>query len=110
MTKKKTTKSKSKKAKPKTVRFIASRWTIFPSEITIDKLGVTVKDPGLFSGKETTMPFSRISHVDIICPSIGHSTITIHLMRESKKQIFGFTNIYAKKVKELISAKLKKRN
>src|ERR1035437_4488468 len=61
--------------------FTASRLTggnrVFRSRIIIDDQGVTLKDPGLFSGKEKTIPFSRISSVNIDCPFVGFSTIII---------------------------------
>ena len=49
--------------------FIASRLTkgngVFRSKIIIDERGVTVKDGGLFSGKEKTIRDPRISTVEI---------------------------------------------
>ena len=55
--------------------FIASRIAegnrLFPAQVVIDQLGVTLKVPGLFSGNEKTIPFDRISSVDIDCPLVG---------------------------------------
>lgn len=59
--------------------FIASRLAqgnrIFPSTIIIDQQGITLKVPGLFSGNEKTIPFSRVSSVDIDCPMVGWSEL-----------------------------------
>ena len=98
--------------------FIASRLTsgnrVFRSKISIDELGVTLKDPGLFRGKENTIPFISISSVDIDCPLIGFSTINIETNGEERISLHGFTAKNVKRMKELIlekqkSSELKKR-
>lgn len=50
---------------------------LFPNSITIDDFGVTIKRPSLLSSKEETIPFSKISSVNIDCPIVGFSTIII---------------------------------
>jgi len=86
--------------------FVASRLTggnkIFPSRISIDQKGVTLKIPGLFSGNEKTVPFTRISSVDIYCPFIGYSTITIETTGEGNIKAHGFTKNSVQRMKELI--------
>ncbi len=86
--------------------FTASRLTegnsVFPLTITIDELGITLKDPGLFSGKEKTIPFSRIASVDIECPFAGYSTIIIETTGEGKIRAHGFTKSEVKTMKSLI--------
>jgi uncharacterized membrane protein YdbT with pleckstrin-like domain len=86
--------------------FIASRLTegnrILPSKIIIDKLGVTLKVPGLFSGNEKTIPFNRISSVDIDCPFIGYSTIIIETTGEGEIRAHGFTKEEVKRIKQII--------
>lgn len=90
--------------------FIASRLTggnkIFPTRISIDQNGVTLKIPGLFSGNEKTVPYSRISSVDIICPFIGFSTITIETTGEGSIKAHGFRKNEVIKMKDLILAKI----
>ena len=90
--------------------FIASRWTdgnrIFPSKIIIDDLGVTLHDPGLFSGKEKTVPFSRISSVNIECPFLGFSTIIIETTGEGRIASQGFSKDNVKRMKEIILGKI----
>ena len=90
--------------------FIASRLTsgnkIFPSEIMIGQQGVTLKIPGLFSGNEKTIPFSRISSVDIVCPFIGYSTIIIGTTGEGSIQAHGFSKSQVVRIKELILAEI----
>ncbi|MEI6061997.1 MAG: PH domain-containing protein [Bacteroidota bacterium] len=90
--------------------FIASRLTqgnkIFPSKIIIDQLGVTLKIPGLFSGNEKTVPYSRIASVDIICPFVGYSTIIIETTGEGNIESHGFTKSEVKRMKELILGKI----
>ena len=74
--------------------YSASRLThgkrIFPSRIIIDDSSVTFKIPSLFSGKETTIPFSRISSVNIDCPFIGFSIIIIETTGEGQILAKGF--------------------
>ena len=50
---------------------------VFPHKITITDNSVTITEPGLFSNKEKTIPFSKIASVNIDSPLIGFSTITI---------------------------------
>jgi len=90
--------------------FIASRLTagnkFFPSQIIIDQLGVTLKIPGLFSGNEKTVPYSRISSVDIICPFIGYSTLVIETTGEGSIKAHGFTKAEVTRMKEQLLAKI----
>jgi len=90
--------------------FIASRLTegnrIFPSKIIIDKLGVTLKVHGLFSGNEKTIPFHRISSVDIDCPFVGYSTIIIETTGEGRINAHGFTKDEVIRMKKIILEKI----
>lgn len=90
--------------------FIASRLTagnkIFPSEIIVDESGVTLKIPGLFSGNEKTIPYTRISSVDIICPILGYSTISIETTGEGSIKAHGFTKSEVTRMKALILTKI----
>lgn len=90
--------------------FIASRLTagnkVFPAEIIIDLNGVTLKIPGLFSGNEKTIPYTRISSVYIDCPIIGYSTINIETTGEGCIKAHGFTKSEVTKIKERILAKI----
>jgi len=75
-------------------RYTASRLTagnrIFPAQLHIDDTGVTLKQPSLFSGKETTVPYSRIASVNIECPVVGFSTIHIQTTGEGMITVRGF--------------------
>ena len=90
--------------------FVASRLTagnrIFPSKIIIDNLSVTLKVPGFFSGNEKTIPYSRISSVDIDCPFVGYSTIIIETTGEGSIVAHGFTKNEVVRIKELILEKI----
>ncbi len=90
--------------------FIASRLTadnkVYPSEIIIDKDGVTLKIPGLFSGNEKTIPFKRISSVNTISPLIGYSTINIETNGDGSIKAYGFRKSEVRRIKELILAKI----
>lgn len=90
--------------------FTASRLSegnkIFPCIINIDTLAVTLKLPGLFNGKETTIPINRIASVDIETPLIGYSTIVIETTGEGKITAHGFTKAEVSLMKETILSKI----
>jgi hypothetical protein len=91
-------------------KFTASRLTegnrLFPIQIIINDIGVTVKIPNLFSGKEQTVPFSRISSVNIDCPFVGYSTILIETTGEGQISANGFLKREVIEMKELILSKI----
>ncbi|MEO7080269.1 MAG: hypothetical protein ABIY71_02040 [Flavobacteriales bacterium] len=90
--------------------FIASRVAegnrVFPSKIIIDQLGVTLKVPGLLSGNEKTIPFTRISSVDIDSPLVGYSTIIINTTGEGNIRAHGFTKAEVTRMKTMILEKI----
>jgi hypothetical protein len=86
--------------------FVASRFSngnkLFPSRLIINNAGVTVQSPSWFSGQETTIPFSRISAVNINSPFVGFSTITIQTTGESSISVSGFLKSEVTEMKMLI--------
>lgn len=94
--------------------FSASRWSsgnsIYPVRIEIDDLGVTLKHPGLFSGKEKTVPFNSISSVDVQSPMVGFSTIIITTTGEGNILAHGFIREDVKQIKELILSNIYKKS
>lgn len=80
--------------------------TLFRSRLTLSAQGVTLRLPSLFSGDEKTVPFSRISSVNIRCPFIGYSDIDIETTGEGGISVHGFTASDARKIKELILEKV----
>ncbi|MFY8021504.1 MAG: hypothetical protein ACOVP1_09910 [Bacteroidia bacterium] len=93
------------------ISFTASRLTagnrIFPNQIQIDELGITFKIPGIFSGEEKTIPFNRVSSVELICPVIGFSTIIVETTGEGNIQAHGFTKDEVTQMKKIILEKIK---
>lgn len=92
--------------------FIASRLAegnrVFPAQITIDQQGVTLKVPGLFRGNEKTVPFTRISSVNIDSPMVGYSSIIIETTGDGRINAHGFTKAEVKKMKTMILERLDK--
>jgi uncharacterized membrane protein YdbT with pleckstrin-like domain len=86
--------------------FITSRLSegnkVFPTKIIIDNQGVTVEVPGVFSKKEETIPFTKISSVKADCPFIGFSTLIIETTGNGRVSTCGFTKDEVKRMKELI--------
>lgn len=91
-------------------RFTASRLTagnrIFPAQLHIDGVGVTLKLPSLFSGKETTVPYSRIASVNIECPVVGFSSIHIQTTGEGMITLHGFMRNEVEEMKRDILARI----
>ena len=77
-------------------------------KISIDERGVTLKMPSLFSGEEKTIPFSRISSVDVVCPFIGYSDIKINTTGEGAIIAHGFSKAEVMEMKEVILEKIHK--
>lgn len=88
------------------LKFSASRFVrgnrIFPTTIVIDDRGVTLKISGFFSGNEKTIPFSRISSVNIDCPFVGYSKVIIETTGEGAIIAHGFLKSDVIKIKEEI--------
>ncbi len=91
-------------------KYTASRLTtgnkLFPLQIIINDIGVTVKTHSLLSGKEQTIPFSRISSVNIDCPFVGYSTIEIETTGEGQISANGFLKSEVTEMKELILSRI----
>lgn len=90
--------------------FAASRWTegnkFFPNKIILDDNGVTFRVPSMFSGQETTIPYSRISSVNIDTPVVGFSAIIIETTGEGKIRVNGYTKNEVQEMKQLILQKI----
>ncbi|MFN8285024.1 MAG: PH domain-containing protein [Chitinophagales bacterium] len=86
--------------------FSASRLTegnkLFPATIILDNNGVTFKVPSFFSGQETTIPYSRISSVNVNSPFVGYSDIIIETTGEGRIQVHGFTKDEVQEMKQII--------
>ncbi len=90
--------------------FVASRLSegnkTFPIKIMIDAEYITVKHPGMFSGKEETIPFRTIARVDVESPAIGYSTIIIHTSGHGEIAAHGFTKSEVLEMKKIIVGKI----
>ena len=69
---------------------------------------MTIKNLSLFSGTESTIPFSRIASVNIDCPFVGFSTIIIKITGEGEIRALGFLKREVVEMKELILVRIKK--
>jgi hypothetical protein len=77
---------------------------IFPAEISIDNFGINLKIPGLFSGKEKSLSFDKISSVKIDSPLIGFSKITFDTMGWDRIVAEGFEKSDALEIKQLVES------
>ncbi len=77
---------------------------LFPAEIHIDDFGVTLKVPNLFSGKEQSLGYDKISSIKIDSPLVGFSKITFHTVGWAWDSIVaeGFEKADAEEVKRLV--------
>ncbi|MCZ2356330.1 MAG: PH domain-containing protein [Bacteroidia bacterium] len=80
--------------------------TTFPAKLIIDDNGVTLQLPSWFNNQEKTIPFSRISSVNIECPFIGYSTIIIETTGEGKIAVHGFLKAEVTEMKKDILQKI----
>ena len=79
---------------------------VFPHKITITDNSVTITEPGLFSNKEKTIPFSKIASVNINSPLVGFSTITVETTGNDSLTINGFTKDEVREMKQTILGKI----
>ncbi len=88
------------------MKFEASRLSdgnkLFPAEIIIEPIGITLKVPGFFGGKEQTIPFHLISSVKLKTPFIGFSTIIIYSVGWDIITASGFTEADVTAIKRQI--------
>ncbi len=93
--------------------FTASRLTsgnrLFPARIVLDDMGVTLREPSLFSGKETAIPFTRIASVNIDIPFVGWSTIHIQTTGEGMITVHGFLKAEVQEMKRLVLEGIERR-
>ena len=93
-------------------KYTASRLSegnkLFPCELLLDEMSVTLKLPGFLNGKETTIPMNRISSVDIETPLFGYSTIIIETTGEAAIKAHGFTKEEVTEMKTLLLSKILK--
>lgn len=96
------------------MKYTASRLSegnkLFPASISITGHGVTLKVPGFLGGSEQTIPFDRISAVDIETPFVGYSTIKIYSVGWDVIVASGFTKADVKEMKEAILNGQKNKN
>ena len=78
---------------------IVSRSEIECSFIT--NRSVTIRKPGVFSSDEKIIPMLQITHVDVSCPFVGFSSITIGTENGPVK-VSGFTKSEVNQIKDII--------
>jgi hypothetical protein len=83
---------------------------LFPARITLTVHGVTLKVPGFLGGSEQTIPFDRISSVDIETPFVGFSTIKIYSVGWDVIVASGFAKADVKAMKDGILNGQKNKN
>lgn len=75
---------------------------LFPTKISLLDNSVVISRPSLFSTKERTIPYSRISSVSYDTPLVGFSSITIETNGESSETISGFFKSEVLEMKDAI--------
>jgi len=87
------------------MKFTASRLSegnkLFPAEIHIEDVGLTVKIPGFLGGKSTSLSYSDISAVSVDTPLMGYSTIHFNA-HGAKISAHGFTKAEVNQIKDAI--------
>jgi len=75
---------------------------LMPNKVSIDDFGVTLRIPGVFSGKEKTLTYHDISSVKIETPMVGFSTITFNTKGWDDLVAKGFSKDQAQEIKQLV--------
>lgn len=75
---------------------------LFPHKVRISDTSVTVIQPGVFSNKEKTIPFTQIASVDVSCPLVGFSTLNIETSGNDTLTLVGFTKSEVNEMKETL--------
>lgn len=87
------------------MKFIASRLSegnkVFPAEIHLEENGLTVKIPGLFSGRAEYFDYARISNISVNTPVIGYSTITFRAAG-ARVTAHGFSSSDVRQIKQAV--------
>ena len=75
---------------------------LFPLEIIIDDVGVTIKKPGLIRAYEKTISYNTISSVELHTPILGFTKIKINTIGIDSVLAEGFERFDAEQIKSLI--------
>ena len=86
--------------------FVANRLSngnaIFPLEIIIDDVGITIRKPGLIRAYEKTISYNIISSVELHTPILGFTKIKINSIGFDSVLAEGFERFDAEQIKSLI--------
>lgn len=89
------------------MKYVTSRISkgnkLFPTEISTEENGLSVRMPGMFNDKNTFLAYSSISSVTVETPLIGFSTIYIS-SQGSQITIHGFSKRDAIAIRKAIEA------
>lgn len=77
---------------------------IFPKRITLHANGVTINQPGFFSGTEEDIPYAKLATVKVDAPFIGFSKVILNSTGKEEIVIHGFLAKEAKEIKKNILA------
>ena len=75
---------------------------LFPLEIIIDDIGVTIRKPGLIRATEKTISYNIISSVELHSPLLGFTKIKINSIGMDSTLAEGFERYDAEQIKKLI--------
>jgi hypothetical protein len=88
------------------MKYISSRLSkgnlLFPTEIILDDVGITIKKGGLFKSEIKQFDFSHISSIELNNPRFGFSTISLNVAG-TKMIMHGFKKHHVDMIKESIN-------
>jgi|GEM_PF-598001 hypothetical protein len=79
---------------------------LFPATITLGKDEVTFKVPGLFDGKEKSLPYRQITSIEINGGALSLCEIVIRTTRSGRIVAPGFSHIKAKEIQAALKRKI----
>jgi len=75
---------------------------LFPLQIIIDDIGVTIRKPGLIAAAEKTISYNIISSVELHTPILGFTKIKINSIGLDSTLAEGFERYDAETIRDLI--------
>lgn len=79
----------------------------YPIEVHTENDTLTLKKPGLIRGRDKTIPYNKITSVEVYSPIFGFSKVIISCYGMDNLTIEGFERYVAEEIRDSIKSHLK---
>lgn len=90
------------------MEFVANRLSsgnrVFPDKVKIEEIGVTLRSPSLFSGKEHTLMYHQLSSISVENPMFGFTSVVFRTLTNQRIECKGFAKSDAEEIKKMVHA------